>query len=75
MESGQRRHHRAARGPNEELFTSLQPDQLELAMLQPVPRRELGVWVESAMLALRVIVLGLTGLVGYTFVASMVHGW
>ncbi|HVD01200.1 MAG TPA: hypothetical protein VNG93_08630 [Candidatus Dormibacteraeota bacterium] len=57
--------------PDEDLIEALEPDQLVDAMESKLPCRLLGRWTRTGLWALRVFVLTMTGLVVYTFVASL----
>jgi hypothetical protein len=52
----------------------LEPDQLEHAMERPVERRRLGVRAQAGLWLLRIFVVGVTGLVGYAFIVSVIRG-
>jgi hypothetical protein len=60
-------------GPNGDLILGLQPGQLEREARRPVPHRRLGARARTAMWLLRAFVLGVTGLVGYLFVESVIR--
>jgi len=57
--------------PDEDLIEALEPDQLVDAMEARLPRRRIGPWAEAGLWALRIFVLTMTGLVVYTFAASV----
>ncbi|HEX4214613.1 MAG TPA: hypothetical protein VIA06_14950 [Candidatus Dormibacteraeota bacterium] len=73
MDEGHRRHIYEGE-PDEDLIDALEPDQLDDAMNAPLPRRRLGPWARAGLWALRVFVLGVTALVAYAFVVSIVRG-
>jgi hypothetical protein len=60
--------------PEEDLVAGLEPDQLEHAMERPVERRRLGVRAQAGLWLLRIFVVGVTGLVGYAFIVSVIRG-
>ena len=60
--------------PDEDLIESLEPDQLVSAMNLPVPRRELSRSTSVGLWALRLFLLGVSGLVVYVFVVGIVKG-
>lgn len=59
--------------PDEDLIAGLEPDQLVHAMEHPVARRDLGARARAALWLLRIFVLGVTSLVAYAFVVSIVR--
>jgi hypothetical protein len=44
------------------------------AMERPVQRRGLGVRAQAGLWLLRIFVVGVTGLVGYAFIVSVIRG-
>jgi hypothetical protein len=74
MNDERHRRHLYEGEPDEDLIDALEPDQLDDAMNAPLPRRKLGAWAQGGLWALRVFVLGVTALVAYAFVVTIVRG-
>jgi hypothetical protein len=56
---------------HEELIGFLEPDQLTARLDQPVARAELGRGARAALWGLRVLVLMVSAMVVYTFIAEL----
>jgi hypothetical protein len=57
--------------PDEDLIEALEPDQLVDAMESRLPRMRISGWTEAGLWALRVLVLTMSALVVYTFIAGL----
>ena len=54
-----------------QLIESLEPDQLVAAVAKPLPRLQLSRTVRIALWAVRIFVLIISVLVGYTFIVQL----